>query len=434
MIFDLHPIWGLLPLLLYIVLSFKKGTHPVANVGICTILGAILVKQPLGKLGAVVHGSMSSFLVLVGLIIMLGGGLGSVLRKTGVAANIVSVLTKRIGIKNQNRAIIATMICSIVLIALLGTPAGANAVIAPIIIPLVSSVGLTPSSLATIFLGAGSTGMFLGPLSPIMVTLMGLTGLTYPQLLFSAGLPLSVVMWVSTFLIVKKIQKDTEGTETFGIDLVSGPREDSATPESKRATTVFVISMLCLVGYGIFSSGGASYVIVVMVTTSLLTGISGGMSAGEVLNSMMEGAGKLIWLFFMFILFDPFLKFVEQTGAFSALVNLTEPYIASTGKLGFALLTTLIGIFGINGAAVAQAIMMDKLFNPFLNTLGVSPNLWALILMIGMSITSFAYPGVDMLGQMGLAHAKNIKPMMKLSYLAITPASVLLVAVASIFI
>ena len=54
---------------------------------------------------------------------------------------------------------IATMVCSVVLVTLLGTLAGANAVIAPIVIPLVAAVGITPSALAVIFQGAGQTGL-----------------------------------------------------------------------------------------------------------------------------------------------------------------------------------------------------------------------------------------------------------------------------------
>ncbi len=71
MIFNLPPILGLLPLILYIVLAFKKGMHPIVNVATCVVFGAILTNQPLGKLGAVVYESMGSFLALVGLIIML---------------------------------------------------------------------------------------------------------------------------------------------------------------------------------------------------------------------------------------------------------------------------------------------------------------------------------------------------------------------------
>ena len=45
MIFNLPPICGLFPLLLYIVLAFKKGMHPLVNVSICAVVGAIMVKQ-----------------------------------------------------------------------------------------------------------------------------------------------------------------------------------------------------------------------------------------------------------------------------------------------------------------------------------------------------------------------------------------------------
>lgn len=151
MIFNLPPICGLFPLLLYIVLAFKKGMHPLVNVSICAVVGAIMVKQPLNGLGAVIYESMGSFLALVGFIIMLGSGLGMVLRKTGVAAAIVNVLMRKIGVRTQKRAMIATMVCSVVLVTLLGTLAGANAVIAPIVIPLVAAVGITPSALAVIF-------------------------------------------------------------------------------------------------------------------------------------------------------------------------------------------------------------------------------------------------------------------------------------------
>lgn len=134
MIFNLPPICGLFPLLLYIVLAFKKGMHPLVNVSICAVVGAIMVKQPLNGLGAVIYESMGSFLALVGFIIMLGSGLGMVLRKTGVAAAIVNVLMRKIGVRTQKRAMTATMVCSVVLVTLLGTLAGANAVIAPIVI------------------------------------------------------------------------------------------------------------------------------------------------------------------------------------------------------------------------------------------------------------------------------------------------------------
>jgi len=204
MIFGLPPLLGLFPLLLYVILAFKKGMHPVVNVAICVVVGAVMVQQPILGMGSVIAKAMGSFLSLVGLIIMLGSGLGVVLRHTGVAENIVYFFMKKIGVDSENKAIIATMVTSVALVALLGTLAGANAIIAPIVIPLVSAIGITPSVIAVIFQGAGQTGLFIGPFSPPMVTLMGITGLTYTQVLFSAGLPLSALMWVVTFFCRQK--------------------------------------------------------------------------------------------------------------------------------------------------------------------------------------------------------------------------------------
>jgi H+/gluconate symporter-like permease len=430
MIFNLPPILGLLPLILYIVLAFKKGMHPIVNVATCVVFGAILTNQPLGKLGAVVYESMGSFLALVGLIIMLGSGLGMVLRKTGVANHIVILLMRKIGVKTQKRAIGATMVSSVVLVTLLGTLAGANAIIAPIVIPLVAAVGITPSTLAVIFQGAGQTGLFLSPFSPPMVTLMGITGLSYPRILLCAGLPIAAVMWIGTYFVALKVQKDTQGKEDFGEE--GAQAEDYIpSPETKRATTTFLSVMALMVVYGIYAKGGASFAILVMIVAALATGLASKLPVGKIFDAIMEGCGKLFWLYFMFLMFSPFLNFVTASGAFDALVSLINPYLTSGGKFGFTLITTLIGIFGISGAAVAQAVMIDKLFNPFLANMGVSMQLWAIIVLVGHQITSYAYPGADMIGQMGLAHSKNVKAMLQLAYYAIIPGTILVVAIAS---
>ena len=427
-IMRLPPILGLLPLVLYIVLAFKKDMHPIVNVAVCTLLGAILVGTNPLKLGPVIGQALGSFLALVGFIIMLGAGLGAVLKKTGVSENIVYFLMRRIGVNTETRAIVATMAASVALTTLLGTLAGSNAVIAPIVIPLVAAIGITPSTLAVIFQGAGQTGLFLGPFTPPMVTLMELTGLSYMQVLLYAGLPISIIMWFATFIVAKYVQKRNRGLLTFGADVEKLEDNYAPTPQATCATRVFLAAILFLLGWGIFNKGGASYAVVVMLTTSVLTGMAGGLKLGEVFDAMMEGFSRLVWLFFMFVLFDPFLKFVEASGGFQALVDYLQPHIASSGKIGFALITTLVGIFGINGAAVAQSIMINKLFVGFLPAAGISVNLWVLILLVGSQITSFAYPGGDMIGQMGLARSKDVKAMMILGYtiIPLTIAAILM--------
>ena len=432
LLFNLPPIVGLLPLLLYVFLSFKKNTNAVVNVGICVILGAILVKQPLLELGNVISEAMGSFLALVGLIIMLGSGLGAVLRTTGIAENIVHFLMDKIGINTERKAILATMLTSAILVTLLGTLAGANAVIAPIVISLVAAVGITPSTLAVIFQGAGQAGLFLSPFSPPMVTLKEITGLTYGQVLMYAGAPVALSMWIVTYFVAKHVQKSTKGRSKFDLKEFEDNTEYKATKQTNRATIVFLVSLFTLLVFGVVKGRGASYAIFIMITVAMLTGLSYGLKAKDVAEDFFEGMQKMVWMFCMFILFEPFLRFVEASGAFTALFELLEPLVISSGQVITSVVISLIGVFGINGAAVAQAVLMDNLFGEMIRGMGMHMGLWCLLVLVGHQITSFAYPGVDMLGAMGLAQSKDIKSMLKLGYSIIFVTMLLVVIMAVI--
>lgn len=430
LLFNLPPIVGLLPLLLYVFLSFKKNSNAVVNVGICVILGAILVKQPLLELGNVISEAMGSFLALVGLIIMLGSGLGAVLRTTGIAENIVHFLMDKIGINTERKAILATMLTSVILVTLLGTLAGANAVIAPIVISLVAAVGITPSTLAVIFQGAGQAGLFLSPFSPPMVTLKEITGLTYGQVLMYAGVPVALSMWIVTYFVAKHVQKSTKGISKFDLKEFKDNTEYKSTKQTNRATIVFLVSLFTLLVFGVVKGRGASYAIFIMITVAMLTGLSYGLKAKDVAEDFFEGMQKMVWMFCMFILFEPFLRFVEDSGAFTALFELLEPLVISSGQVITSVVIALIGVFGINGAAVAQAVLMDNLFGEMIRGMGMHMGLWCLLILVGHQITSFAYPGVDMLGAMGLAQSKDIKSMLKLGYSIILVTMLLVVIMA----
>lgn len=429
MLFNMSPLVALIPLVLYIILAFKD-INPILNVLVCVIISAILTQQPLLSMGSVIGESLGSFLGLIGFIIMLGSALGAVLRKTGVAENIVVTIMKKIGINTEKKAIISTMIASMLLCAMLGTLAGANAIIAPIVIPLVASIGLTPSVLAAIFMGAGLTGMFIGPFSPQVVTIMELTNLSYGQYLIGAGIPVTLVCLIITYIMSIKIQKSTKGIYSYeNIDSIDISNKQSK--EVVNATRAFIITILIFVIYGIYSESGASYAIVVMFTSALVTAIVAKMNMNVFFETLVEGASRMVWLFIMFVLFTPFITFIEQSGAFSELVNLLQPLLNSGNKIVFSLVSTLTGIFGIGGAAVAQSVVMDKMFGEIVSSLNISPELWAMILLVGSQITSFAYPEADMLGQMGLARSKDLKNMVKLG-ITVVIFTVILVGIRSI--
>ena len=424
-IFGLPPIVGLLPLLIYIVLAFRKGMNLVVLVAVSVLAGAVITCQTPVMFATQFYASLGSFLGLVGFMIMAGSGLGQVLQRTGVAENIVNFLTRRVGVNTQSRAIISVMICSVVMTTLLGTLAGANAVIAPIVISLVAAVGITPWTVAVLFQGAGQAGLFLSPVSAAMLIMMEVTGKSYPYLLGFVGIPVTVVMCGGTFFIAKSIQKQSFGKVAYD-DAAPVEEEYKPSVQAKRGTAAFAVSMVVLVVYGVVVAGGASFAAVIMMTVAVVTGLAGGLSIGETCEAFCEGCGKMVHMFLALALFDMLMYYVNGSGGFSTLVDLLEPLAMMGGKVGVIIVATLVGIFGVGGTAVAQVEVIDTMFRPLVEALALNPGVWAMCLLIGSQITSFAYPGNDMMGAMALARCDSIKPMMQLSYKWIIPSTFLL--------
>lgn len=411
MILGLPPILGFLPLLLYIVLMLR-GKDMNVSVLLCVILGAVLTGESITGFGKVLQGSLSSFLSLIGFIIVLGSGLGEVLSQTKVAHNIVHFVIGRSKIKSKKQAILISMVTSTVLVSMLGTLAGSNAIIAPIIIPIVASLGITPNTLGVILHGAGATGLYIGPFVPPVVTIMGLTGLSYGKYLVNAGIPLAIIVWGSTFFVACRTQKLTEGKVSYSeSDMVAA--DFVVTPKIKRATFTFVATMIIMLIYGVLSHSGASYAIVVMLTAAIATGLAAGLSLTEALNTMVRGSAKMYWMFFMFILFDPFLNYVAKSGAFDAIAAYMQPLIDKGGEVAFLMISTAIGVFGISGAGVAQAQITHELFLPMVTRMSIEMGIWALVVLVACQITFFVTPTVDMVGSMGLARSNDLKAMLK---------------------
>lgn len=430
MIFGLPAILGFLPLLVYILLSFR-GKDMLMVVMLCVLLGAVLTGQTPITFGVALQQALGSFLGLIGFIILMGAGLGEVLSETKVAQNIVHVVVTKTGVKTKKQAMIATMASSVILVGLLGSMAGSNAILAPIIIPIVASFGITPNTLGVLLHGAGATGLFLGPFVPPVVTTMGLTDISYGSYLLNVGLPISVLIWISTYFIAERTQRKYEGQVSYSKEDIVDAKEFVVTPQVKKATAIFALSMVLLIVYGIVAKAGAAYALTVMFIAAFVTGWAAGLSITEVLKILIKGSARMYWLFLLFVLYDPFLNFVTASGAFDALAGYLKPLIDASGKAGFLIISTLVGIFGVSGAAVAQQKVLHDLFLPIVQDLSIPMHLWALVLLVGSQITFFAYPTGDMLGQMGLARSNDLKSMIK-NGLLITVLTCLFVAIRAI--
>ena len=404
-------LWGLLPIIVYALLVLLGIDVVLAT--LAGFLSAILLTgvgvKPLADMLAQ---SLGSFIAVVGLIIIMGAGLGQVAKETGAAEYLVRTVLYRIGLSTRTRVQVGVMLTSTILVGALGTLAGANAILAPIVIPIAAAVGFTPPALAAMLHAGGAPGLFIGPFTPPVVTLTGTAKIAYVPYLLAAGVPMALVTWGTGFLMARWIQRQTEGVQAYEeSDLIK--EEHALPPQAPRATWVFVLTMAVMLVYGIYIKAGYSYALLVMLVTSFTTGLAGSLGPVRILQAVYVGASRLIWLFLLFWLFNPILTLVDQTKAYQALLDAGKPVLSAVSGYGFSLFAALIGWVGVSGAAVAQVVLMNQVFGPIVQQLGLSASAWVAVLLVSSQLDWFGpFPNADMIGQMGLARSKDLRRML----------------------
>lgn len=404
-------LWGLLPIVVYALLVLLGIDVVLAT--LAGFLSAILLTgvgvKPVADLLAQ---SLGSFIAVVGLIIIMGAGLGQVAKETGAAEYLVRTVLYRIGLSTRTRVQVGVMLTSTILVGALGTLAGANAILAPIVIPIAAAVGFTPPALAAMLHAGGAPGLFIGPFTPPVVTLTGTAKIAYVPYLLAAGVPMALVTWGTGFAMARWIQRQTEGVQAYEeSDLIK--EEHVLPPQAPRATWVFVLTMAVMLVYGIYIKAGYSYALLVMLVTSFTTGLAGGLGPVRILQAVYAGASRLIWLFLLFWLFNPILTLVDQTKAYQALLDAGKPVLSAVSGYGFSLFAALIGWVGVSGAAVAQVVLMNQVFGPIVQQLGLSASAWVAVLLVSSQLDWFGpFPNADMIGQMGLARSKDLRRML----------------------
>ena len=401
---------GLLPLVVYLVLVFRD-VEILPATAICVVLGAMLSRQTLISFGAALAGSMGSFLALVGLIIMLGRGLGEVLNATRVSHTIVHRIINSIGVDTEKKAMLGIMAACLVMVGLLGTMAGGNAIIAPIVVPVAAAVGLSRSTVGVIFQAVGEEALILGPFTPPVITLLGLTRIGYGDMLLYVSGPVALITLVVTWLMIQRIQRQTRETAPYGE--ADELECFEPTPRSRRATVVFTGAFLAAVVYGIMAKAPTSFVIVIMLGLSLVTGLTGGLKLAAILKHIIKGMADNVGLFLLFLLLDPFIMFVEQAGGFAALTALLRPLMEMGGKPAIVIAGGLLGAFGISGATVATLKLLHEMFNPLLARYGVSLLAWSLALVVATRVHNFVFPGANIVSSLGFAASDDMKSMLR---------------------
>ncbi len=423
---------GLIPLLLYIVLVLRE-MDPLPATIICVVIGAVINAKSLVAVGTDISKALTSFLATIGLIMMLGRGLGEVLLETKVAHTLVYKIMYGIGINTQKKAMLGIMMATMVIVSLLGTMAGGVAIIAPIVNPIAAAVGLTPAVVAVLYQGVGEEALTLGPFTPPVVTLMGLTKLDYGTMLITAAIPIAVVTMIVTWCMVPRIQRRTMDSQPVDKMVQSNVMTVNTTPQSRRATNVFIALFSVLIIYGIMIKAKTPYVITVMLGLSFVVGLVGGLKFDQVCKAIVKGMAGNVGLFFMFLLLEIFINYVEIAGGFKALTYLLMPMIDIGGKAAVVIAGGIIGAFGISGAVVAELMTLNKIFSHLLTEYGVSMIAWTVALIVATRVTNFIIPGANMVAMMGFAQSKDLKAMMHNGWVVAIAQTALLVIYAIIF-
>lgn len=408
---------ALIPLLAYLIMVFRNKSN-LSGLIVGVIVATILTGQGIKSLAGIFVASLGSFLAIIGIIIMFGSGLGYLMNKTKVSQTLVYWIVKGIGVNTEKRGMAAVIISSIVICGLLGTLAGGNAIIAPVIIPVVAAVGLTPSAVCTLFKVAGEVGLIMGPLTGVTIATMGVTGLSYGKLMLWAVIPFSIVWLGATIFAVTKIQKKLKGVEVYEItgDMVD-INKMVITAKEKRTTILFLISFAILVGFGVITKQGTNYAIIVMLILSLILTISSRLEIDSAIETFVEGASKMTNMFFVFIFFEVMFSMINIGGGFDALGKLLTGLVSGGGKAGVLIIASLVGGFGIEAAAVAEITIVHKMFIDLVRSVGLPMEIWATAILAATRITGSLYPTANLAGQLGIARCSNMKTVLKAAWI-----------------
>jgi hypothetical protein len=274
---------------------------------------------------------------------------------------------------------------------------------------------LSPPAVAALFQTAGSAGLVLGPFTPNVVTVLGLTGLSYPEYLMVAGIPMAAATLASGWSRLGRIQKMTEAEHQYDEAKNGIAAFDlSATPPrtAVRAAWAFCLTIIGLATAGVIVKAGFAFAIIVMVSLAATTGLAGGMGPRAILQAMCRRRQADLDLSC-----SGCSTRAGAGGQAQRLPRTARHRQPAPGRHGGAMLCVIILWFNvighILGAAVAQMTFTAKIFGLLLAAAGVGPAATTAVILGSSQIDWFGpFPTSDMFGQMGLARSTQPKYML----------------------
>lgn len=419
-------LWGLLPIALYAVLSLLGMDILLATVA-ALLSGLFIAQQSPAEVGSLLGDSMADLITIIGMIIVLGAGVGEILRRTGVAETIVRGILRLVGETNRYAILLGVMLACLVLVASLGTLAGALAIAAPIIVPVTARAGYTRAATASMMFIGGCAGLTLAPFAGSNVAILKAADASYLTYFTHGAGPLAVLSLLLGLLIVPWMQRRTARQgDVYTAEEAAQTTESTVGPASRRATITFLVVLVASVIYAAVTDAGTSFPLLALPVLGAVTGAVGGLSGSQIISGMYTGASRLISMLLLFWLLAALFQVVDVLKPFNVILADFGPTLQHMSGLPFALAIALLGWVGIPGATAAQVVLIDKVFGQLAASLGVGVGPWVIVLLWGSKIDTYGpFPNANMIGVMGMARSTSLKNMLITGWLVLVPTCVM---------
>lgn len=399
-------LWAMVPMVIFLVLTLM-GKNYTLSVGIAAILGCILTGQTPTGFATMLVNNLGGTLGKVGLIVMFGSGLGILMDQSGINKTLVRFVVNKIGVNTERKGMLAVLLCSLLMVILIGTLNGGNAVIAPILLPIVASVGLTPTTVCFLMFNAGLVGVTVGPFCSAVAAALGVTGLSYAEYMRWSALPYSITWLIFTYIIAVVIQKKTKGKEIYeDVPPIEGFK---ATNKENVAVVTFLVSFVGMLIYGMTQESSMEYVIFVILALGVIVGCFIDKPIPDRIKLFSGGMGKMAGMFLSFLLTGVMIDTITAGGGWEALSEVILHVVGSSSKYLLMIIASMVGGFGVEGAVVTQMEIVNQLFWPTASQMGIPMALWSIVLIAAVRITSVVYPSANTAAHMGFARCNNMK-------------------------
>lgn len=399
---------ALIPMVLFIILAFMPKKVPsVLNPIICCVVGCVLCGIAPAQWGAEIGYCMNSTLGKIGLLSMLGVALGVQMEECHVTTTLCTWIVRGMHVNTTKKGLVAIGLCEFVCSLLMGSMATAASAIAPLMIPIAASCGISACGLSTYVQTIGEAGMILSPTSGPVLALLAITGLSYLEYLQWGGIAFVVVFIVSIFIATLFINRKYGASEMYDSTKYA-ISEAKPSRQNTICTIAFLVSFVLLVGSAIATNSGLDYIITIMFLMFVVVSVFGKVGLKKSSENFIKGMQKGVSVFLLCVFYQFISDLVSVGGGFNAVVNLFQGVGTSAPSI-VLLIGTLFGTFAVTGGAAAQIQIIHGMFWPMLQAVGVPVQLWVMGLICGHRATNNIYPCGNMIVPMGLFGTENMK-------------------------